>query len=323
MVHAIIDVFIVVMLVLLNGLFAMSELAVVSSSKPRLKHRAEEGDARAGAALDLTGNLQRFLSTIQIWITLIGILSGAFGAANLAVHLSGPISTIPVLAKYSDTISLALVVGLITYFSLLAELVPKRVALGRPEDIASMVAKPMKALSRIAAPVIHGLSFSTEFVLRLAGYRPTKEPPVTEEEIRTLIGQATSAGVFQEAEQEMVERVFRLADRRVGVMMTPRDRIVRLDINDSPEKTRRKITKSFYSRFPVAQGRTGNILGVVHVRDIAVRCLSGKPIDLRASIHKPLYVHENTHALKVLELLRESGLQMALVVDEDGGAGIG
>jgi putative hemolysin len=318
MLHAIIDVFIVIMLVLLNGLFAMSELAVISSRKPRLQHRADEGDARAEAALDLAGNLQRFLSTVQIWITLIGILSGAFGAAKLAVYLSGPLSRIPFLAGYSDTISLALVVGLITYFSLLAELVPKRIAVGRPEDIASVVAKPMKALSRIAAPFIHVLSFSTEFALRLARYRPAKEPPVTEEEIRSLIGLATSAGVFQEAEQEMVERVFRLGDRRVGVMMTPRDRIERLDINDPSEKTRRKITKSVYSRFPVVQGRTGNILGVVHVRDIAVRCLSGKPIDLRASMHKPLYVHESTHALKVLELLRESGQQMALVVDEYG-----
>jgi putative hemolysin len=175
----------------------------------------------------------------------------------------------------------------------------------------------MARLAAIGSPVIHALGLSTDLVLRLFRFKQVKRPPVTEEEIRLLIGQATVAGVFEEAEQDMVERVFRLGDRRVGAMMTPRNKLVWLEINDPAEKTRRKIARSRYSRFPVRQ-KPGNIQGIVHVRDIAVRCLSGKPLDLKASIHKPIFVHENARALRVLELFKESGLQMALVVDEYG-----
>lgn len=318
MVLGILDVFVVCLLIFINGLFAMSEMALVSARKPRLQQRAEDGDSRAGAALDLAENPKRFLATVQIGITLVGVLSGAFGGASLAKRLSSLLASIPYIGQYSESISLALVVGLITYFSLLAELVPKRVALSSPENIASAVARPMKALSRVAYPFIQLLSSSSDAVLKLVRFRPAKEQPVTEEEIRLMIAQATIAGVFLEAEQEMVERVFRLGDRRVGMIMTPRNRIEWLDVNDPPEKTKRKIARSIFSRFPVCQGRLANILGVVHVRDLAVRGLAGKTLDLKVSMHRPLYVHENTHALKVLELFRESGLQMALVVDEYG-----
>lgn len=318
MFYGILDLVIVCLLIMMNGLFAMSELAVISSRKVRLQQRAEEGDRKARSALNLAGNPQRFLSTVQIGITLVGVLSGAFGGASLAKILARYIETVPYLAEYSDTIALAVVVGLITYFSLLAELVPKRLALARPETIARAVAGPMEALSKIASPVIHLLSITTEFVLRIFRFRPAKDQVVTEDEIRALIGQATVAGIFLEAEREMVERVFRLGDRRVGVMMTPRNKIVWLDIKDPPEKTRRKIAKSGLSRFPVASGRLGNLTGVVDVRDIIGGCLAGRQIDLRAAAKKPLYVHEGMHALKVLELFRESGREMAVVVDEYG-----
>ncbi|MCE5336334.1 MAG: hemolysin family protein [Desulfobacteraceae bacterium] len=318
MLSGILDVFVVGVLILLNGIFAMSELAVIASRKVRLQQRAEEGDRRAEAALGLAGNPQRFLSTIQIGITLVGVLSGAFGGASLARDLAQPLSSVPYIGEYSESISLAIVVGFITYLSLLSELVPKRLALSKPEDIASSVAAPMKALSRVAAPAIYILSVSTEFLLRFVRFRPAQEPSVTEEEIRVLLGQATLAGVFQEAEQQMVERVFRFGDRRVGVMMTPRNKVEWLDLGDPPEKIRRKIARSFFSRFPIAQGRFGNILGLVHVRDIAARLLSGKPLDLKACMHRPLYVPESMHALNVLELFRKSGQQMALVVDEYG-----
>jgi putative hemolysin len=268
-------------------------------------------------ALDLAENPHHFLATVQIGITLIGVLSGAFGGASIAGHVAATLSSIPYIGRYSDSIALALVVGLITYFSLLAELIPKRIALSTPERIASAVAKPMARLSAVTSPIIRVLSLSTDIVLRLFRFKPTTEAPVTEEEIRMLIGQATVAGVFEEAEQDMVERVFRLGDRRVGVMMTPRNKVVWLDINESVDKTRRKIAKSPYTWFPVGQ-KAGSIRGVVHVRDIAVNCLSGKPLDLRASMHKPLFVHESTHALKVLESFRLSGQQMAVVVDEYG-----
>ncbi len=308
---------IVLLLLLANGLFAMSELAVVSSSKTRLRSRAEEGNANARAALDLAANPNRFLATIQIGITLIGVLSGAFGGAGLAGRLAQPLSSLPYVGRFSQSIAMALVVGFITYLSLLAELVPKRIALSAPEGIASAIAKPMARLASIASPIIHVLGLSTDLVLHLFRFKPVQEAPVTEDEIRMLIGQATVAGVFEEAEQDMVERVFRLGDRRVGALMTPRNKVVWLSINDPPEKTRRKIARSRYSRFPVRQ-KAGNIQGIVHIRDIATRCLSGNPLDLRVSMHKPVFIHENARVLRVLELFRESGLQMALVVDEYG-----
>ena len=317
MLWGIVDIIIVLLLILTNGLFAMSELAVISSSKTRLLRHAEEGSSKARVALDLAENPNRFLATVQIAITLIGVLSGAFGGASLAGHLAATISSIPYIGRYSDSIALALVVGLITYFSLLAELIPKRIAVSTPERIASAVAKPMARLAAITSPIIHVLSFSTDTVLRFFRFRLAKKAPVTEEEIRMLIGQATTAGVFEEAEHDMVERVFRLGDRRVGVMMTPRNKVLWLDINESPDKTRRKIAKSPYSWFPIGQ-KAGHIQGVVHVRDIAANCLGGKPLDLRALMHKPLFVHESTQALKVLENFRQSGQQMAIVVDEYG-----
>jgi putative hemolysin len=308
---------IILLLILTNGFLAMSELAVISSNKTRLQRRAEDGNSRAAAALDLAGNPHRFLAAVQIGITLIGVLSGAFGGASLAGRLAKPLSSVSFIGGYSEWISMVLVVGLITYLSLLAELIPKRIAVYAPESIASAVARPMAKLSSIASPIIHVLSASTDFALRFLGFAQRKEIPITEEEIRMLIAQATVAGVFHEAEHDMVERVFRLGDRRVGVMMTPRNKIVWLDLNESPDKMRRKIAGSPFSRFPVGQ-KAGNILGIVHLRDIAVRCLRGKPLDLRASMHKPIFVHENTHALKVLESFRQSGLQMAVVVDEYG-----
>ena len=317
MLWGMVDIIIVLLLILTNGLFAMSELAVISSSKTRLLRHAEEGSSKARVALDLAENPNRFLATVQIAITLIGVLSGAFGGASLAGHLAATLSSIPYIGRYSDSIALALVVGLITYFSLLAELIPKRIAVSTPERIASAVAKPMARLAAITSPIIHVLSFSTDTVLRFFRFRLAKKAPVTEEEIRMLIGQATTAGVFEEAEHDIVERVFRLGDRRVGVMMTPRNKVLWLDINESPDKTRRKIAKSPYSWFPIGQ-KAGHIQGVVHVRDIAANCLSGKPLDLRALMHKPLFVHESTQALKVLENFRQSGQQMALVVDEYG-----
>ncbi len=317
MLWGILDIVIVLLLILTNGLFAMSELAVISSNKTRLQRHAEEGSSSARVALDLAEHPYRFLATVQIGITLIGVLSGAFGGASLSGHVAAALSSIPYIGRYNDSIALALVVGLITYFSLLAELIPKRIAVSNPERIASAVAKPMARLSAVTSPIIRILSLSTDIALRVFRFRPTKVAPVTEEEIRMLIGQATLAGVFEQAEQEMVERVFRLGDRRIGVMMTPRNKIVWLDINESPDKTRRKIARSPYSWFPVGQ-KGGSIRGVVHVRDIAANCLSGRPFDLRTSMHKPLFVHESTHALRVLESFRRSGQQMALVVDEYG-----
>ena len=312
------EVTIVLLLIALNGLFAMSEFALVSARKARLQQSSEEGVPGALAALDLANSPNRFLSTVQIGITLIGVLSGAFGGATLAHKFAGVLAGYPFLAPYSDTLAIGAVVVAITYLSLLGELVPKRLALSDPERIASIVAGPMHALSGFASPAIRLLSASTDLLLKLGGVKSSGRSPVTEEEIKILIDQATVAGVFEEAEQEMVQRVFRLGDRHAGALMTPRQKIEWLDVNDASEKHRRKIVNSPFSRFPVCQGKLSNILGVLHAKTLLNHSLTGRPFDVRSSLEQPLFVHENMHVWNVMELFRKSGTQMALVIDEYG-----
>jgi putative hemolysin len=311
---------VVVLLIFINGIFAMSEIAVVSARKTRLRQWAEEGDAKARAALELANNPNQFLATIQIGITLVGILAGAFGGATIASELAVILSDITWLAPYSRPLSLALVVLVITYLSLIVgELVPKRLALNNPERLAMVIAAPMQVLSRVAYPAVHLLGLSTEFLLRALGMKPSTEPPVTEEEIRALIEQGTQAGMFEEAEQEMVERVFRLGDRRVSAVMTPRTEIVWLDREASAQEIRRTITESVHSRFLVADGSLDNVLGVVHAKDLLAHMLGEQVVNLEATLQQPLYVPESMRALKVLELFKQSGTHIALVIDEYGG----
>jgi putative hemolysin len=311
---------VVVLLIFINGIFAMSEIAVVSSRKTRLQQWAEEGNARARAALELANNPNQFLATIQIGITLVGILAGAFGGATIARELAVMLSDITWLQPYGHPLSLVLVVLVITYLSLIVgELVPKRLALNNPERLAMAVAVPMQALSRVAYPAVHLLGLSTEFLLRALGIRPSTEPPVTEEDIRALIEQGTQAGMFEEAEQEMVERVFRLGDRRVSAVMTPRTEIVWLDRAASAQAIRSTITDSAHSRFLVAEGSLDNALGVVHAKDLLAHILGEQVVDLEATLQQPLYVPESMRALKVLELFKQSGTHIALVIDEYGG----
>lgn len=312
------DILIVLLLIALNGFFAMSEFALVSARKARLQQSAEEGNPRALAALELANAPNQFLSTVQIGITLIGVLSGAFGGVTLAHKFGGFLARYPLLEPYSDSIALGSVVVVITYLSLLGELVPKRLALSDPERIAARVAGFMHMLSKIAHPAIRLLSASTEFLLRFRRAGGAGRAPITEEEIKILIGQATVAGVFEEAEKEMVQRVFRLGDRRAGSLMTPRQKIEWIDLGESSEKNRRKILNSPYSRFPVCQGKLSNVLGVLHVKALLNRNLSGHSVDLRSLVEQPLFVHENMHVLNVMESLRKSGTQMALVIDEYG-----
>jgi putative hemolysin len=309
----------IIFLTIANGVFSMSEIAIVSARKARLQQWVNEGDAKASVALDLANSPNRLLSTVQIGITLIGIVAGVLGGATIAEELSARMSSIPLFAPYSEAIALGMVVLGITYLTLvIGELVPKRLALHNAERIACTVAAPMRMLSRIASPVVHLLSISTDAVLRILGIRPIAEPPVTEEEINILIEQGMKAGTFEKAERDMVEHVFRLGDLRAGALMTPRTEIVWLDIDDSPEEIRRKITDSGHSRFPVGQGSLDNILGIVQVKDMLGRNMAGKPADLKASLRRPLFVPESTHALKVLELFKQSGIHISLVVDEYG-----
>jgi putative hemolysin len=313
------DVLVVFFLIIMNGVLSMSEIAVLSARKPRLQQWSEDGDKQARQALDLANSPNRFLSTVQIGITFVGVMSGAFGGIHVTGALERFLRSVDLLAPHAESLALGVVVLSITFLSLVfGELVPKRIALNNPERVASVVAFPMRVLATVASPAVHLLSGSTELILRIFGMRPSTDPPITEEEIRLLIKQGTVAGVFEEAEQEMVHRVLRLGERRVGVAMTPRSRMEWLDLNEPVERLRRKISKSAYARFPVCQGRLNNLLGVVYVRDLLARVLKGRAFDIRACLRQPLFVHEGMHLLRVLERFKESGTEVALVVDEYG-----
>lgn len=314
------EILFILLLLLANGVFAMSEIALVSARKSRLKQRAEGGDARARAALALADSPDRFLPTVQIGITLVGIFAGAFGGATIAEQLAGQIAVVPALAPYAEGIGLGVVVIAITYFSLIiGELVPKRIALNNPETIAALVARPMNLLARIAAPVVFLLSFSTTVVLKLLRVKPSIEPSVTEEEVRALILQGAEAGIFEHSEREIVESVFRLDDRSVNDLMMQRREVVWLDADASGEEIRRTITENPYSRFPVCEGSLDNVVGVAKAKHLLERCLNGEPLDLRAAMTAPLFVPETQTALQVLELFKNAHTHIALVVDEHGG----
>ncbi|MCS7031927.1 MAG: hemolysin family protein [Gloeomargarita sp. SKYG116] len=309
----------ILVLTLINGLFAMSELAIISARKTRLQQQANEGNHRAQAVLDLASHPTRMLSTIQIVITLVGILIGAFGEATLGNHLQASLAQIPLLRPYAHVLSTLLVAIGSTYIALVfGELVPKQVGLSYPEPIAMFVARPLAGLSRLMAPLVAVLSWSAQAILALMGIQPVQEPQVSEEEIKLLLQQGTEAGTFAESEQDLVERVFRLDDLRINALMTPRPDIVWLDLEDPPSKNQEEILNHPYSRFPVCQGDLDHVLGIVSAEDLLAQALRGEPFDLTKHLSPPLYVPENTHALKVLELLRQSGSPMALVVDEYG-----
>ncbi|MEH1908317.1 hemolysin family protein [Nostoc sp.] len=313
------EILIILVLIIANGVFSMSEMAIVSARKVRLQQLANQGDAKAKAALKLAESPNHFLSTVQVGISLIGILTGAFGGATIANRLAIDVKRVPLLAPYSEPLSFGIVVLLITYFSLIVgELVPKRLALNNPERIASIVAIPMQALAAIASPVVFLLSASTDLILRLLGITASTDPQVTEEEIKILIEQGTEAGTFEEAEQDMVERVFRLGDRPVSYLMTPRPDIVWLDLDDSAEENRQKMVDSAYSRYPICQGGLDNVLGVIPVTDLLARSFRGEPLDLTIGLRQPVFVPESTRGLKVLELFKQTITHMALVVDEYG-----
>jgi putative hemolysin len=313
------EIAIILVLIILNGIFAMSEFAIVSAKKTRLRHRADEGDTRAAAALELVHEPTQFLSTVQIGITLVGIFAGAFGGATVAKGLSAYLKEFPALAPYSDLLSILLVVLVITYLTLIfGELVPKRLALNNAENIASLVAKPMRLFSFIAAPLVIILSYSTEAVLRVIWFREVAEPSLTEEEIKIMLAESTEAGVFEKAELSMVEGVFELGDRSVESLMTHRSDIIALDLNDSADDNLRKMTRSGRSHFPVYEGDLDNIIGMVSVKDVLVRMVESGTPDIRASSTKPHFVPEAIKVLKLLESFKETGLHIALVTDEYG-----
>lgn len=314
------EIALILVLVIANGVFSMAELAVVSSRKARLRQRQEEGNRGAGVALELANNPHDFLSTVQVGITMIGTLAGAFGGATLAERLGVYLKEVPALAPYSDSISITVVVLVISYLSLiLGELVPKNLALGNAEGIAAALAPPMRFLSKLGSPAVRFLTFSTKLVMKLLPVRPSTEAPVTEEEIKVLLAQGTEHGTFEEAEQEMVEGVFRLGDRQVVELMQPRGKVAYLDVNEPWDSNRRVLRNTAYSRFPVVDGDLDRVIGIAHIKDLFLAADGGRALDLRSLARKALIVPETSPALDVLERFQQSGDQMALIVDEHGG----
>lgn len=314
------EILVIFLLLLANGMFAMSEIAMVSARKARLQQLAEGGSRGARAALGLVGDPTQFLATIQVGMTLIGILAGAFGGATIAEGLASRFQAIPSLEPYSHAMAVAIVVLGITYlFLIIGELVPKRLALGNAERIASNVAAPMRFLCALCSPIVRLLSVSTDVAIRLIGIKHSQSPPVTSEEIKVLIEQGTETGVFEEVEQDMIASVLRLDERQVGAFTTPRTQIVWLDLKDSPEGIRRKIAESQYSRFPVSTDTLDNVLGIIRAKDILTQCLAGHLLDLKSLLRPALFIPETISALKALELFKEKGAHLALVTDEYGG----
>ncbi len=313
------EILVIALLILVNGVLAMSEAALVASRKARLEQQVNEGDRPSRTALDLLKTPNIFLSTVQIGITLISVLAGAFGGATLAELLAVELAKIPALTPYSESLALGIVVVIITILTIwLGELVPKRLGLHSPERIARVVAGPMLFLSKAFSPLVRIMSGATDLILRLIGVKASDEPPITEEELQVLLDQGTRAGVFEEAEQDMVEGVFSLSDSRVYSLMTPRTEIVWLDINDSVEAIRAKVAEHGFSRYPVCEGGLDRILGIVKTSDLLVPSLAGKDFNLKDMLRPALYVPESMFASQALQMLKEQNRKLLLVIDEFG-----
>lgn len=310
---------VILMLIAANGAFAMSELAIVSARKSRLRQAAEAGDAGSRAALELAENPNRFLSTVQVGITVVGTLAGVYGGATIAKHLAEYLALVPALAPHAEGIGLAVMVVSISYLSLiLGELAPKRLALSNPERIAAAVARPLRLLSALVVPLARFLGWSTERVLRAFGVREPGTTAATEEEIQLLVRESAEAGAIETAERDMVRRVFRLNDYPARVLMTPRRDMVWVDINEPIESLRRKVLESPHSRFPVCNGSPDDVLGVVQAKDLLGHDLVGRPLDIRGLVRVPLFVFEGITGSRVLEQFRASRMPMAIVLDEYG-----
>ncbi len=311
---------VIILLVLMNGVLAMSELAIVSARPNRLNQMAAEGNRGAGFAAELATDPSKFLSTVQIGITLIGIGSGAFGGATLTEPVAGLLGRLPGLSSNSTQIAGIVVVAGITYLSLIiGELVPKRLALHDPEKMASLVAPLMKFLSSLFRPVVWFLSISNEGVLKVLRIQESEEPNITEDEIRVMLMQATDAGIFERAEQEMVAGVFGLGDRTAGELMTPRHAIKWIDVVEPDSVNIKTISDSAYSTYPVMDDKPDNVIGTVSMQSLLQQHLAGEALDIRKAMEPALFVPEILPVLEVLKVMRDEKAKMAIVIDEYGG----
>ncbi len=308
------------LLILINGLFSMAEIAVVSARTVRLKLRADAGDKGAESALALAEKPQSFLATIQIGITLVAILIGALGSTQLAARFETYLARLPGAGEYSALIAGVLAVALVTYLSLvLGELAPKQIGLNNPERVASRVAPAMTWLARITHPLVRFLSLSTQLVLRLLHIQPSDEPAITEEEIHIMLEQAAKIGVVDPIEGEIVGQLFRVGDLHVNDLMVDRTDIVWLDIDDPPEVARAKIGSGVHSRYPVARGDLDNIVGLIFVKDMIAQTLGEDLPDMDLLIKPALFIPSGLPVYQVLEQFKEAQAQIAFVTDEHGG----
>jgi putative hemolysin len=314
-----VQLLVLLLLIALNGLLVMAELAIVSSRPARLQKMAADGLRGAKAALALNSDTARFLPSVQIGITVVAILSGAYGELNLSPQLARLLTNAPLIGAYAQTAASAFVVAGIAYISLvIGELVPKQVALSNRERIACIVAPAMNAVAVAAAPIALLLRLSTSGVLQLIRPAVREEPEVTEEEVKSMIAEGTEAGVFEKAEQEIIERLLGVSGRSVRAIMVPRPDIVWLDITESEARIYEDIAKSGHSRFPVCRGDVDETIGIVHAKTLLDQLHTTGKINLEGAIKTPLYVHESTNVLKLLELFKASVVHMAIVLDEHG-----
>lgn len=313
------DIFIILLLITINGLFAMSEIAIVSSRRVRLQQLAEEGDLGARAALALVEHPTRFLSTVQIGITLIGILSGAFGEAAITRRLIPVFQEMPLLAPYAKVLATTCMVIIVTYFSLIiGELVPKRIGMHSPERIARLMAPLMRGLAWITKPLVSLLSASTDFLLRLFGMHRSGELPITEEEIKVLMAEGTQAGVFDKSEQDIIENVLRLEDWQLAQIMTPRADVTFLDLQSDEAVQRQVAAQARHSYLPVCRGRIFDVVGVVALHELLAQQLRGEGFCIEAIMRAPVFVPLAISPLSLLETFKRRREHLALVVDEYG-----
>ena len=314
-----IEIVIVLLLIGLNGLFSMGELALVSSRRARLSVLESKGVAGAAVARDLAEDPQRFLPTVQIGITLVSVLTGVFGGARLASHIQDWLTPVPYIGPFAESLSLAIVVVVTTYLTLvLGELVPKHLALRYPEPIAASVARPIARMTKLTAPAVWLLGKSTALVLRVFGLQRATQQEVTEEELKALLVEGTQAGVLEMEERDMIERILRLADKPVRAIMTPRTDIVWIDRTDPAKEIIDTLKSAPYSRFVVCDGAVDNVVGVVQAKDILDHLLSGGELSVAAALRQPLVMPDTVTALDALERLKSDELGLALVMDEYG-----
>ena len=313
------DFTLILFLIAINAVFALSEMAVVASRSARLQHLEEEGHPGAAAAAALHREPSRFLSTIQIGITAVGVLAGAVGEETLAEPLKAWLAGWPALAPHAAPLAFAATIVLITYLSVvLGELVPKRLALLAPERVALVVAAPMRLLQKVATPFVWLLSRSSDAVLALVPARTDREPPVTDEEIAVLMEQGAAAGVFHASEQAYVSNVLRLDERRVTSIMTPRQQFCAVDLDDDEATVRAQVAAATHTRIVVCRGGTDNVLGVVAVTDLLADALAGRPLDVASRVREPLRVPETVTTTTLIDTFRKEGSQLALVMNEYG-----